>query len=111
MGDHLVLSVDPVVVAPAPASVQPPTGSLNSQTADLPASAIPVNGVGKCDIMEAEEKEEEEGKGEGDNLIQKAECRICQLEDSLQNLLCFQWKLEGVFIECFSFFLSKFLLG
>lgn len=81
MGEHVVLSVDRLI---APESVQSlrsseVTGSLAEgsclQVVDPPASAIVIK--------------EDEGQDAGDEnapLIQTAECRICQEEDSIKNL-------------------------
>lgn len=81
MGEHVVLSVDRLI---APESVQSlrsseATGSVVEasclQAVDPPASAIDIK--------------EDQGQDAGDEnvpLIQTAECRICQEEDSIKNL-------------------------
>lgn len=81
MGEHVVLSVDRLI---APESVQSlrsseATGSTVEgsclKVADPPASAIGIK------------EDEEQGAGdENAPLIQTAECRICQEEDSIKNL-------------------------
>ncbi|XP_020235229.1 uncharacterized protein LOC109815052 isoform X2 [Cajanus cajan] len=67
MGEHVVLSVvDPLLIAPA-----------NAQ-GTLIEGATHGNDVGECDTLKEDEEEED--------LIQMVECRICQEEDTLQNL-------------------------
>lgn len=82
MDDHVVLCVDGHVkprsfhslqgVEVAPRSSGEVTGS---QSADPPTCAIDVNGVGEHGVSEEEKP-----------LIQLVECRICQEEDSINNL-------------------------
>ncbi|TKY73378.1 E3 ubiquitin ligase SUD1 [Spatholobus suberectus] len=76
MGEHVVLSVvDPLLMAPA--TLQPQHGG--GARVSLIEAATHVNDVGKCDTLKGEEEEEED-------LIQMVECRICQEDDTLQNL-------------------------
>ncbi|KAI5683772.1 hypothetical protein M9H77_05000 [Catharanthus roseus] len=81
MGEHVVLAVDRLT---APASVQSLQGleatgssveSSCSQIVDPPASVIDIK-----------ENEEQDAGDENAPLIQTAECRICQEEDSVKNL-------------------------
>ncbi|KAL2340767.1 hypothetical protein Fmac_008707 [Flemingia macrophylla] len=68
MGEHVVLSVvDPLLIAPA--TLQPQHG----------------NDVGEYDKLKKDDDEEDADDDEED-LIQMVECRICQEEDTLQNL-------------------------
>ena len=70
MSDHLVLYVDRLV---RPVPVQPPESESGPSTE--------ISGP-SCST---EEKEVVRG-GEEEPLIQAAECRICQEEDSIENL-------------------------
>ncbi|KAH7550698.1 hypothetical protein JRO89_XS13G0250800 [Xanthoceras sorbifolium] len=81
MSDHLVLCVDRLIT---PGSVQSLPGSetpissgegSSSQAADRPACVVDVKEVGEDGVSEEEEP-----------LIQMVECRICQEEDSINNL-------------------------
>ncbi|KAH7529078.1 hypothetical protein FEM48_Zijuj05G0146000 [Ziziphus jujuba var. spinosa] len=81
MGDHLDLCVDRLITpqslqsmeeADAPGSS---VGGSCSQTAEIPTCVIDVKEVVEHDVPEEEEP-----------LIQTAECRICQEEDSIKSL-------------------------
>lgn len=81
MGDHLNLCVDRLITpqslqsmeeADAPGSS---VGGSCSQTAEIPTCVIDVKEVVEHDVPEEEEP-----------LIQMAECRICQEEDSIKSL-------------------------
>lgn len=77
MSDHLVVLVDRLVrpsavqAAPESAAVIEPVPAPATSSAVEPAKADP---------------ESDEGSGEDEPLIQAAECRICQEEDSLKDL-------------------------
>ncbi|KAG5049678.1 hypothetical protein JHK85_010781 [Glycine max] len=74
MGEHVVLSVlDPLI---APGTLLPQHGGDGNALGSLIEGATHVNDVKECDTLE-EEKED---------LIQMVECRICQEDDTLQNL-------------------------
>lgn len=82
MGDHLVLCVDRLITPQSLESIQgtdSPGSSLGStcsqNTAEVPTFVINVEGV-----------EQHVGHEEEELLIQTAECRICQEEDTLKNL-------------------------
>ncbi|KAK7304627.1 hypothetical protein VNO77_42511 [Canavalia gladiata] len=70
MEDHVVVSVDPLIA-------QPNHGG--DAQGSLIEGATRVNNVGEYDSLEQEDEKEE-------NLIQIVECRICQEDDTLQNL-------------------------
>ncbi|XP_028237255.1 uncharacterized protein LOC114416550 isoform X1 [Glycine soja] len=82
MGEHVVLSVLDSLIAPA--TLQPQHDGDGDALGSLIEGATHVNDVGECDTLE-EEEEEEEDKEEED-LIKMVECRICQEDDTLQNL-------------------------
>ncbi|KAK7411412.1 hypothetical protein VNO78_02845 [Psophocarpus tetragonolobus] len=72
MGEHVVLSVvDPLLIAPA---ILQPQNCGDARGTTLVEGVTHVN-----DAMEEKEKEEED-------LTQMVECRICQEDDTLQNL-------------------------
>lgn len=81
MGDHLNLCVDRLITPESLQSMQgadAPGSSVegsSSQIAENPTCVIEVKGV-----------EEENGPEEEEPLIQMAECRICQEEDSIKSL-------------------------
>ncbi|RDY04676.1 E3 ubiquitin-protein ligase MARCH2, partial [Mucuna pruriens] len=74
MEEH-VLSVDPFVMAPATLQSQHGGDARGSHI----EGATHVNDVAKCDALEEDDEEEED-------LVQMVECRICQEEETLQNL-------------------------
>lgn len=83
MADHLVLCADRLITAQSLETMQgsdssgSSSGSSCSQkTAQMPACVINVEGVEEHGMPEEEEEP----------LIQTAECRICQEEDTLKNL-------------------------
>ncbi|KAL5544487.1 hypothetical protein UlMin_008271 [Ulmus minor] len=76
MGDHMVLCVDHLITAESLQSVQGTDAQgSSSQTAEPPS----------C-VVDVKEGEEHGGHEEEEPLIQMAECRICQEEDSINNL-------------------------
>ena len=81
MGDHLDMCVDRLITPESLQSMQgadAPGSSVegsSSQTAEIPTCVIDVKGVEEHDVLEEEEP-----------LIQMAECRICQEEDSIKSL-------------------------
>lgn len=77
MGEHVVLSVLDSLIAPA--TLQPQHDGDGDALGSLIEGATHVNDVGECDTLEEEEEEEED-------LIKMVECRICQEDDTLQNL-------------------------
>ncbi|XP_062116524.1 uncharacterized protein LOC133830554 [Humulus lupulus] len=84
MGDHIVLRVDRLITAQSLESIQGidcPGSSLRNtcsqKTSEVPTCIVNVDGAEKH--VGHEEDEEEP-------LIQTAECRICQEEDTLTNL-------------------------
>ncbi|CAJ1975289.1 unnamed protein product [Sphenostylis stenocarpa] len=77
MGEHVVLSVVEPLLA-APATVQPQHDG-DAQGSPI-EGATQVNDVGECDTLQEHEQEQEK------DLTQMAECRICQEDDTLQNL-------------------------
>ena len=83
MGDHLVLCADCLITAQSLETMQgsdssgSSSGSSCSQkTAQMPACVVNIEGVEEHGMPEEEEEP----------LIQTAECRICQEEDTLKNL-------------------------
>ncbi len=82
MSDHLVLYVDRLI---RPMVSQPPSEPAAEVKPDLPekedAAAETEAGCSSSSAAAAEGVEEEE-----EPLIQTAECRICQDEDSVSNL-------------------------
>lgn len=71
MGEHVVLSVvEPLLIAPA-------TSGCDAR-GSLVGDSTHVNDVRECDALENGDEEED--------LIQMLECRICQEDDTLQNL-------------------------
>ncbi|KAJ4824206.1 hypothetical protein Tsubulata_013062 [Turnera subulata] len=81
MSDHLILSVDRLVTSesvhsPQEGKLPESSGECSSTgTSDEPTCVIKFEGVGKNGASEEEEP-----------LIQTVECRICQEEDSINNL-------------------------
>nr|KJB50654.1 hypothetical protein B456_008G181000 [Gossypium raimondii] len=73
MSDHLVLGVDRLV---KPEAVQPEESDAGPST-EVPGSSC---------LLESKEKGVFNGEEEEEPLIQSAECRICQDEDSIKNL-------------------------
>ena len=87
MSDHLVLYVDNLI-PPAP-PLQPASDLLHPQPSEaLPDSPAPAPAPGpSCSTATAHDRTvETDAPNEDDPLIQVAECRICQEEDSLNNL-------------------------
>lgn len=83
MSDHLVLYVDRLV---RPAAAEPVT-----QPAEVPSEPAPSVDVagpsGSASSVDDDARSEhDEGHNEDEPLIQTAECRICQEEDSVKNL-------------------------
>jgi len=79
MREHVVLSVaDPLPTAPS--TLQPQHGGDDARDS-LIEGATQVNDVGECDSVEEQEQEKEE-----DLTLLMVECRICQEDDTLQNL-------------------------
>lgn len=81
MREEVVLSVvDPLLIASSP--LQPQHGGDAGDS--LIEGATHVNDVGECDTLEeqAQEQEQEQEK----DLTLMVECRICQEDDTLQNL-------------------------
>jgi len=75
--EHVVLSVvDPLLAAPS--TLQPELGGDDRDS--LVEGATHVNDVGECDTLEEQEQEHEK------DLTLMVECRICQEDDTLQNL-------------------------
>ena len=85
MSDHLVLYVDRLVrpVVPVEPLAQHP--AQPSPEPEPPADAAAAE-AGPSGTAPAAEEEGEEGGGEEEPLLQMAECRICQEEDSLNTL-------------------------
>src|SRR4051812_18082245 len=81
MSDHLVLCVDRLITAESLQSLQATEASGSSgessitKTDDQPDCAVEVERVEEDDVSNEEEP-----------LIQMVECRICQEEDSINNL-------------------------
>lgn len=93
MSDHLVVFVDrlirPVAVQSAAESSEIAGSGLVGGVADGGPVAAPVpapNAAGPGPSSSATGEKEDEGLGEEEPLIQTAECRICQEEDSLKDL-------------------------
>ena len=86
MSDHLVLYVDHLIPPVAP--VQPvsdpvdPIPSAPREGVSDSAAAIPSSSTATADDRTVEQ----DAPNEEDPLIQAAECRICQEEDTLNNL-------------------------
>ncbi|KAK7354166.1 hypothetical protein VNO80_19624 [Phaseolus coccineus] len=79
MREDVVLSVvDPLLMASS--SLQPQHGGDAGDS--LIEDATQVNDVGECDTLEEQEQEQEQEK----DLTLMVECRICQEDDTLQNL-------------------------
>ena len=93
MSDHLVVFVDrlirPVAVQSAAESSEiagsgPVGGGADGGPVLAPVTAP--NAAGPGPSSSATDEKEDEGLGEEEPLIQTAECRICQEEDSLKDL-------------------------
>ena len=90
MSDHLVVFVDrlvrPAAVQSAPESAEVvPAGPAAGGPGAGPNAAGPGPSSSAAEKVE-EDLEQDEGAGEEEPLIQTAECRICQEEDSLKDL-------------------------
>ena len=70
MGDHVVVNVDGLTNAKDDGGTEKPSEAMT-------AASVPVSTV--VDLAQ-------EDGGEDEPLIQAAECRICQEEDSIKNL-------------------------
>lgn len=95
MSDHLVLFVDRLirpaaVQSAAPESSEVVSGPVGGGANDGPGpnAAGPSNSAvtEEKKQLEEEDEDEDEGLGEEEPLIQTAECRICQEEDSIKDL-------------------------
>lgn len=84
MSDHLVLYVDRVI---RPSAVEPVTEPL-AEGASVPRGDGPGSEATgpSCSVDENERIANSESSDEEEPLIQMAECRICQEEDSVENL-------------------------
>ncbi|XP_052179337.1 uncharacterized protein LOC127792791 [Diospyros lotus] len=80
MGDHLILCVDRLVTSDSLQSLQGTGSSEKVSCSECPQAADPSASI---DIKDVEDRD---GSDEEEPLIQMAECRICQEEDSIQNL-------------------------
>lgn len=79
MSDHLVLYVDCPVPAAAVTGSEPPS--------QAPPEAPGADAAGpSCSVDESKMVEKSGCSGEEEPLVQMAECRICQEEDSVHNL-------------------------
>ena len=92
MSDHLVLFVDRLIRPGAAQSAASESSEVVPGPVDGGDGANDEpgpNAAGPSSSASTEEKqqlEEDEGLGEEEPLIQTAECRICQEEDSLKDL-------------------------
>ena len=75
--DHVVVDVDGLAK-----SKENEVSKKPSEDANGPAAAA----ASPSAVVDLVQDEEEEGGGEEEPLIQAAECRICQEEDSVKNL-------------------------
>jgi hypothetical protein len=75
--DHVVVDVDGLAKPKDDGVAEKPSEGVATSAAAASPSAV-------VDVVE--EEEEEGGGGEEEPLIQAAECRICQEEDSVKNL-------------------------
>lgn len=74
--DHVVVDVDGLASAKGEAAAEKPSGAVSGPAVVAAVAAAPVTAVSSA----------EEDGGEDEPLIQAAECRICQEEDSVKNL-------------------------
>jgi len=72
--DHVVVDVDGLAKSKADGVAEKPSEGVTASAAAVSPSAV-------VDVVD-----EEVGGGEEEPLIQAAECRICQEEDSVKNL-------------------------
>ena len=74
--DHVVVDVDGLAKSKDDGVAEKPSGGVTTSAAAASPSAI----------VHVVDENEEGGGGEEEPLIQAAECRICQEEDSVKNL-------------------------
>ncbi|KAF5443327.1 hypothetical protein F2P56_035890 [Juglans regia] len=80
MSDHLVLYVDGPIPPAAVTGAEPPSEAPSGPPLGAEAAGP------SCSVDESKMVEESVSSGEEEPLIQMAECRICQEEDSAHNL-------------------------